>query len=326
MLLPGCVLLLVFRFLDLWALRSCQRAAAYWGTLMGTDRYLTAYLRSDIEALYIIHGLLGSGANGVVHRATRRLDNAPVAIKVLHSAEPRPPTEIATLRRISRASDHPNVVRCVDLHASCREGTAWVVMELLPFGPLTRLLEHAHRLALPLQESVIARVCHCVAKALRHLHGTVRLLHGDVKSDNVLLGLDGSVKLGDYGSSREARARDRRGRPTGTVHWMAPEVIDSSRGYDAKADIWSLGAVALELATGLPPHGCLPAAEAAVAILRRPAPCLRPDAWSYNFCDFVAGCLQKVPSQRPDSQRILRHSFLSAACTPSSLASLLGSI
>eukprot|EP00667_Euglena_gracilis_P016593 EG_transcript_17373 len=244
----------VLRFLERADLRAGRLVCRGWANAVANDAYLAAYLVNDVLSLYRLRGSVGAGGGGAVHRCTRELDGAALAVKVIPAgAAPRAAAlrEIAVLRGVQRDAGC-NVVRYVDSHAM--EDEVWIVMELMSFGNATRFIETSQRLGLPIEEPVMAYVCREVAQGLRYCHHTLRILHGDIKSDNVLLHSDGSVKLCDFGWSCELRNRCRARGAVGTTYWMAPEVIDPKQTYDFKADVWSLGILAVELATGQPPH------------------------------------------------------------------------
>jgi serine/threonine protein kinase len=109
----------------------------------------------------------------------------------------------------------------------------------------------------------------------------------------------------------------------GTPYWMAPEVLKES-AYDTKADIWSLGITAIEMATGEPPHANVHPMRAIFLIPAKPAPTLpQPENWSSEFNDFIAKCLIKDPAARPSASELLSHPFIASAKPKTLIASLV---
>ncbi|NXR19513.1 PAK3 kinase, partial [Cinclus mexicanus] len=123
----------------------------------------------------------------------------------------------------------------------------WLVMEYVDGGTLTSIL-----VQILMEERMIAAISRECLKALDFLHSK-KIIHRDVKSDNILLGMDGSVKLTDFGLCAQLTL-DRSTRCTvlGSPYWVAPEIL-KRKDYDTQVDIWALGIVAIEMLEGEPP-------------------------------------------------------------------------
>lgn len=134
-------------------------------------------------------------------------------------------------------------------------------------------------------------------------------IHRDVKAGNILLTENGTVKLADFGS---ASIKCPANSFVGTPYWMAPEVIlamDEGQ-YDGKVDVWSLGITCIELAERKPPYFNMNAMSALYHIAQNDTPALQAPEWSQTFRHFVEVCLQKAPSERPSSTKLLSHAFV----------------
>eukprot|EP01102_Stenamoeba_stenopodia_P006947 TRINITY_DN1945_c0_g2_i1.p1 TRINITY_DN1945_c0_g2~~TRINITY_DN1945_c0_g2_i1.p1 ORF type:complete len:1263 (+),score=303.22 TRINITY_DN1945_c0_g2_i1:187-3975(+) len=150
-------------------------------------------------------------------------------------------------------------------------------------------------------------------KAIAHLHG-LKIIHRDIKGENVLMTNTGEVKLVDFGvSSQLSSSRSYARSFIGTPYWMSPEVIECQNEvtpYDVKCDIWSVGIVAIELAEFKPPHLNLHPMRALMHILKSPPPRLEhKEKWSPEFNKFIESCLVKNPSLRPSATDLLKHDF-----------------
>jgi serine/threonine protein kinase len=196
----------------------------------------------------------------------------------------------------------------VQYQTSFMEGsTLWIVMEFLSGGSLKELVDAVG----PLPEDAVATVMRSLTRGLRYVHSS-RKVHRDIKAANVLLSSTGAVKLADFGVAGQMTATIRqRNTFVGSPFWMAPEVIEES-AYNEKADIWSVGITAIELATGLPPYATEHPYRALFLIPKSDPPRLEGDH-SKAFKSFVDACLRKSPAERPSAEELSHHPFMKRA-------------
>ncbi|KAJ3018208.1 UNVERIFIED_CONTAM: putative protein serine/threonine kinase [Siphonaria sp. JEL0065] len=211
-----------------------------------------------------------------------------------------------------------------NLYGSFIKGASlWIVMEYCGGGSCLDLMRSG-----PLEEGFIATILKELLMGLVYLHSEHKL-HRDIKAANVLLCTDGSVKIADFGVSGQISATmtiKKMNTFVGSPFWMAPEVIEQNVGYDrkiAKADIWSLGITAIELATGRPPYSDLSVPKALNLIVHNEAPRLEGTAFTRGFKEFVSLCLQKDPHKRPHAAELLKHRFIKAARSYRTLTDLI---
>jgi len=261
---------------------------------------------------------VGEGAAGEVFLGTDTRSGSQVAIKKM-TLSAQNMKLLATEIGIMKDSHHPNVVSFFDAYIV--EDKLWVTMEYMGGGCLTEILEQYDKCQM--NEPQIARVCLQCLEALHYIHTNHRI-HRDIKSDNILLGSNGEVKLADFGFAAQlTKQKQKRNTIVGTPYWMAPELI-RGLSYDQKVDIWSLGIMVMEMAEGEPPYMEFPPLRALFLITTKVIPGLsKPDNWSADFQDFVAKCLEKDVDARPSSEQLLKHKFIKSAGTGEELVKIM---
>uniref|UniRef100_A0A671T4G2 non-specific serine/threonine protein kinase n=1 Tax=Sinocyclocheilus anshuiensis TaxID=1608454 RepID=A0A671T4G2_9TELE len=188
----------------------------------------------------------------------------------------------------------------------------WLVMEFCGAGSVTDLIKNTKGNSL--REDWAAYISREILRGLTHLHHH-KVIHRDIKGQNVLLTENAEVKLVDFGVSAQLdRTVSRRNTFIGTPYWMAPEVIACDENpdatYDYKSDLWSLGITAIEMAEGAPPLCDMHPMRALFLIPRNPAPRLKSKKWSKKFQSFIESCLVKNHNQRPSTEQLLKHPFI----------------
>uniref|UniRef100_A0A8B9LZS9 Myosin IIIB n=1 Tax=Astyanax mexicanus TaxID=7994 RepID=A0A8B9LZS9_ASTMX len=264
---------------------------------------------------------IGKGTYGKVYKVNNKRNGSQAAVKVLDPINDVDEEIEAEYNILRSLSNHPNVVKFFGMFYKADDlsgGQLWLVLELCNGGSVTDLIKGLLMREKRLEEPVISYILCGALLGLQHLHNN-RIIHRDVKGNNILLTTDGGVKLVDFGVSAQlTSARLRRNTSVGTPFWMAPEVIACEQqfdySYDARCDVWSLGITAIELADGDPPLSEMHPVKALFKIPRNPSPTLRhPEQWCRSFSHFIAQCLIKDFEARPSVTHLLEHPFVKQA-------------
>lgn len=249
---------------------------------------------------------IGQGASGGVFTAYQVGTNMSVAIKQMNLEQQPKKDAIINEIVVMRESRHRNIVNFID--SFLYKGDLWVVMEYMEGGSLTDVCTTNI-----MTEGQIAAVSRETLEGIKHLHAN-GIIHRDIKSDNVLLSMDGEIKLTDFGFCAQiSDANAKRTTMVGTPYWMAPEVVKRER-YGSKIDIWSCGIMALEMVDGEPPYLHENPLRAIYLIATTGTPKIKdPERFSSAFRDYLSRALNVVPEMRPSANEILQHPFFATA-------------
>nr|XP_036851019.1 serine/threonine-protein kinase 10 [Manis javanica] len=283
------------------------------------------HVRRDLDPneVWEIMGELGDGAFGKVYKAKNKESGDLAAAKVIETKSEEELEDYIVEIEILATCDHPYIVKL--LGAYYYDGKLWIMIEFCPGGAVDAIMLELDR---GLTEPQIQVVCRQMLEALNFLHNK-RIIHRDLKAGNVLMTLEGDIRLADFGvSAKNLKTVQKRDSFIGTPYWMAPEVVMcetmKDTPYDYKADIWSLGITLIEMAQIEPPHHELNPMRVLLKIAKSDPPTLlTPSKWSVEFRDFLKTALDKNPETRPSAAQLLEHPFVSSVTSNKALRELV---
>ncbi|XP_076834895.1 serine/threonine-protein kinase PAK 6 isoform X1 [Brachyhypopomus gauderio] len=259
---------------------------------------------------------IGEGSTGVVCIAREKHSGRLVAVKMMDLRRQQRRELLFNEVVIMRDYQHRNVVEM--FKSALVEEELWVIMEYLQGGALTNIVSETR-----LSEEQIATVCEAVLQALAYLHSQ-GVIHRDIKSDSILLSLDGRIKLSDFGFCAQiSKDIPKRKSLVGTPYWMAPEVISKSP-YGTEVDVWSMGIMVVEMVDGEPPYFSETPVTAMKRLRDEPAPTVRNvQQVSPVLKDFLDRMLTRDPVERASATDLLEHPFLLQSSSPQCLVPLV---
>ncbi|KAJ8264303.1 hypothetical protein GJAV_G00147580 [Gymnothorax javanicus] len=268
---------------------------------LGTEKKKKQYehVHRDVDPgeFWEIIGELGDGAFGKVFKAQNKQSGTLAAAKVIDTKSEEELEDYMVEIDILASCDHQNIVKLLD--AFYYENKLWILIEFCAGGAVDAVM--------------LGRTL----EALLYLHAN-KIIHRDLKAGNILLTLEGDVKLADFGvSAKNTKTLQRRDSFIGTPYWMAPEVVmcetSKDRPYDYKADIWSLGITLIELAQIEPPNHEMNPMRVLLKIAKSDPPSLmQPKRWSSEFKDFLKKALDKNVDNRWSTAQLLQHPFVTS--------------
>ncbi|XP_014360451.2 serine/threonine-protein kinase mig-15 isoform X2 [Papilio machaon] len=270
----------------------------------------------DPAGIFELIEVVGNGTYGQVYKGRHTKTGQLAAIKVMDVTQDEEEEIKLEINVLKKYSNHRNIATYygafIKKTPSGKDDQLWLVMEYCGAGSVTDLVKSTKGQSL--KEEWISYICREILRGLSYLHSN-KVIHRDIKGQNVLLTDNAEVKLVDFGVSAQLdRTIGRRNTFIGTPYWMAPEVIACDENpdatYDNRSDLWSLGITALEMAESQPPLCDLHPMRALFLIPRNPPPRLKSKKWAKKFHSFIETVLVKDYHQRPYTEQLLKHSFI----------------
>ncbi|XP_017956533.1 misshapen-like kinase 1 isoform X5 [Drosophila navojoa] len=270
----------------------------------------------DPAGIFELIEVVGNGTYGQVYKGRHTKTGQLAAIKVMDVTEDEEEEIKLEINVLKKYSNHRNIATYygafIKKSPPGKDDQLWLVMEYCGAGSVTDLVKSTKGQSL--KEEWIAYICREILRGLSYLHSN-KVIHRDIKGQNVLLTDNAEVKLVDFGVSAQLdRTIGRRNTFIGTPYWMAPEVIACDENpeatYDNRSDLWSLGITALEMAESQPPLCDLHPMRALFLIPRNSPPRLKSKKWSKKFQGFIDTVLVKDYHQRPYTDNLLKHAFI----------------
>eukprot|EP01102_Stenamoeba_stenopodia_P003992 TRINITY_DN14124_c0_g1_i1.p1 TRINITY_DN14124_c0_g1~~TRINITY_DN14124_c0_g1_i1.p1 ORF type:complete len:948 (-),score=229.86 TRINITY_DN14124_c0_g1_i1:61-2904(-) len=259
---------------------------------------------SDPTAAFDLTLKLGEGAHGAVWKAIHKETGFVLAMKTVQVG-----TEGEEVKKEIDILKNCRDQNIVQYYGSILQGSnIWILMDYCGAGSTLDIIKKHKK---NFTEKQISAVMYYVLKGLIYLHGR-GTIHRDLKSANILLTDEADVKIADFGVSSQLGNAQKAQTVVGTPLFMSPEVMNGE-SYDERADIWSLGITAIEMADGEPPYFKENLMRAMLLIATEAPPSLKnPADWSESFLNFIHTCLQRESAKRPKASELIEHPFITS--------------
>lgn len=279
------------------------------------DMWYYSHLSSQIVKL----GLLGEGAGGSVAKCKLVHGKKIFALKTINILNTDPEYQKQILRELqfNRSFESEYIVKYYGMFADDQNTSIFIAMEYMGGGSLDAVYKHLLDRGGRMGEKVLGKIAESVLRGLSYLHEK-KIIHRDIKPQNILLNNKGQVKLCDFGVSGEA-VNSLATTFTGTSFYMAPERIQG-QPYSVTCDVWSLGLTLLEVAEARFPFGdenmksnLAPIDLLMVILTFTPKLKEEPEnhiTWSNSFRSFIDYCLKKEPRERPSPRQMIKHPWI----------------
>ncbi|XP_064623150.1 dual specificity mitogen-activated protein kinase kinase 4-like isoform X2 [Lineus longissimus] len=260
------------------------------------------------------HGEIGRGHYGTVNKMRHIKSDTVMAVKRIRATvdEKEQRQLLMEFDVVMNSSACPFIVQFYG--ALFKEGDCWICMELMSIS-LDKFYKFIYStLQESIPEEILGMITVATLKALNYLKEKLNIIHRDVKPSNILLDRTGNIKLCDFGISGQLVDSIAKSRDAGCRPYMAPERIDpraSSKGYDIRSDVWSLGITLYELATGRFPYRKWNSVfDQLTQVVHGNPPQLLGERFSADFLNFVNTCLTKDEKLRPKYKKLLEQPFI----------------
>lgn len=253
---------------------------------------------------------LGTGAFGDVYEIERLTDHEHLAYKVvkIEKIDEASVKEVKMEGKILRKLNHPCIIKFIECHINIKSKEFYVITELAKNGDLSQMIENHKNKQLKFDENQIIDWLTQISMALIHIHNK-KVIHRDLKPNNLFLSSHNIIKLGDFGVSKNLFFTNQlAGTIVGTPLYMAPEIVDGKK-YQYKVDMWSLGVIIYELMALVNPFDSRSIPATYNKILSATYEKL-PDCYSNELRELVYSLLQVDPDKRPSANQILEKKFI----------------
>ncbi|EEH51879.1 uncharacterized protein MICPUCDRAFT_23075, partial [Micromonas pusilla CCMP1545] len=259
---------------------------------------------------YDLKEQIGRGSFGTCHLAWHRAERRMYVAKRIPVHQMAEREEALREAQLLSALRHPNIIAYKESFIEDADKTLVIVTAYAEEGDLFTHIKRARESGRRFRRRQLLDWVTQIALALDHIHA-LRVMHRDLKTQNIFLGRGGVVKLGDFGISKVLeRTDDFATTVTGTPYYLAPEVC-TNQPYTLKSDVWSLGCVAYEIATLRHAFAADSLLSLVFQIVNGTCPPIPTErGYDHRFAGLVSVMLERDARARPTASELLRHPLM----------------